>query len=171
MADIAVLSDTHRESGTGLAGRAADAVADADAVIHAGDFTTAAVLDDVRDRAARLHAVHGNSDTDAVCERLPAARTVPVGGVTVALTHRRRGGATGLRLFGEERGAALVVSGHSHRPSVTGRDPVLLDPGSHTSPRGGPPTHAELSVTDAGLEGHVRTRDGEIVESIAVSVP
>ena len=32
---IVVLSDTHSDSGTELAGRAADAVAEADAVVHA----------------------------------------------------------------------------------------------------------------------------------------
>jgi len=166
---IAVLSDTHSEDGHELAGRAADAVADADAVLHAGDFTTAAALDAFHDAADRLHAVHGNADTPGVRDRLPDARTVEVAGLRVALTHRRDGGELGLSMFGRERGADLVVSGHTHAPTVkeTG-DVVLLNPGSHADPRGNPAAHAELHPTDGGVRGELRARDGRVVSEFRV---
>jgi len=168
---VVVLSDTHRDAGTGLDGRAADAVADADRVLHAGDFTSEAVLDDFRALDARLHAVYGNRDTAAVVDRLPDARTVSLGAVTVAMTHRERGGEAALSLFGRERGADLVVSGHTHRPSVGGAAPVLLNPGSHDDPRGGPRSHAELSVADGAVTGTIRTVDGEVLEEVRASAP
>jgi putative phosphoesterase len=136
---IVVLSDTHSVDGHALAGRAEAAVADADAVLHAGDLTTASALDAFHDAADRLHAVHGNADRPGVRDRLPTARTVDVAGLTVALTHRRDGGELGLSMFGRERGADLVVSGHTHAPTVTEtEDAVLLNPGSHADPRGNP---------------------------------
>lgn len=169
---IAVLSDTHRTDGRGLAGRAREAVAAADRVLHAGDFTTPAVLDDFRALDARLDAVHGNADEPAVRDRLPAARTVDATGVRIALAHRRRGGETGLVMFGRERGADLVVSGHTHRPRLREGDgpaaPTLLDPGSHADPRGGPATHAELRPEGDGLAVTIRRRDGSVVSSVVV---
>jgi putative phosphoesterase len=167
---VVVVADTHRDAGTGLTGRAAAAVDEADVLLHAGDFTSEAALDAFRGLDARLHAVHGNSDGPPVRGRLPAARTVALGGVTVALTHRARGGQTGLALFGRERGADLVVSGHTHRATVAGDDPVLLNPGSHDEPRGGRRTHAELEV-DGGLRGTVRTASGDVVADVAVPAP
>lgn len=166
---IAVLSDTHRRTGTGLEGRAAVAVSRAERVIHAGDFTTAAVLEAHRDAASRLDAVHGNRDDADVCEALPSGRRFTVGEVTVALTHRREGGETGLAMWGRARDADLVISGHTHRPAVTEtEDVVLLNPGSHAQPRGGPATHAELEGTPEGLTGTIRTRDGERLATLSV---
>jgi len=166
---FAVLSDTHSHTGHELAGAAAEAVARADAVVHAGDFTTAAALDAFQSASARLHAVHGNRDVAAVRERLPDTRVCTLGGVRVALTHRRRAGDTGLELFGRERGAALVVSGHTHRPAVTETDDcVLLNPGSHADPRGNPASHAELVARDGGLDGRIVKRDGTVLEEFRV---
>jgi putative phosphoesterase len=182
---LVVCSDTHGTDDARLTGRTHEAVTAADVVIHAGDFTTSAVLDDFRDRAARLVAVHGNADTAAVRERLPPAATTTYAGVPVAVTHTERGGATALSLFGRQRGAALVVSGHTHRPTVdtptTG--PTLLNPGSHADPRGNRPGHAELwpagsddappAVADAvasGLVGVLRSPDGDVIDRIRVPV-
>ncbi|WP_049934048.1 metallophosphoesterase [Halarchaeum acidiphilum] len=166
---FAVLSDTHSRSGHELVGDARETVERADATIHAGDFTTEAALDAFHDVSERLHAVHGNSDTDAVRERLPEARTIELAGVRVALTHRQRGGPTGLAMFGRERGADLVISGHTHRPSVTETDYcVLLNPGSHAEPRGNPASHAELTPDGNGLAGEIRDREGAVLESFRV---
>jgi putative phosphoesterase len=173
---LAVLSDTHSDDGHALAGRAREAVADADAVLHAGDFTAESALDAFHDTADRLHAVHGNADTPAVRDRLPPARTVEVAGLRVALAHRRDGGEMGLSLFGRERDADLVVSGHTHVPTVKETaDVVLLNPGSHADPRGNPAAHAELRPTGGssgggggGVRGELRARDGRVLREFRV---
>ncbi|GAB3320668.1 metallophosphoesterase [Haloplanus rallus] len=182
---LVVCSDTHGADDPHLTGRTREAVDAADLVIHAGDFTTPAVLDAFRAAADRLVAVHGNADVEAVSARLPAAASTTYAGVPVAVTHTERGGATGLSLFGRERGAALVVSGHTHRPTVVDADdggPTLLNPGSHADPRGNRPGHAELWGVDddlpavvrdvdrpaSGLVGVVRTPDGDVIERIRV---
>ncbi|WP_232703365.1 metallophosphoesterase [Halobacterium wangiae] len=166
---IAVLSDTHSRDGHALAGRAREAVREADLVVHAGDFTTERALDAFHEASERLLAVHGNADDPTVQDRLPATRTLAAGGLTVAVTHRQRGGATALGLFGRERGADLVVSGHTHRPAVTETpDATLLNPGSHADPRGNPAAHAELYPVKRGVRGEIRSRDGSVLREFRV---
>lgn len=167
---LVAVSDTHSETDHRLVDRTRTAVEAAELVVHAGDFTTESVLDSFWEVADALRAVHGNSDSDAVTERLPATRTLTYGGVRFVVTHRQRGGDTGLAMLGRERGADVVVHGHSHRPRVTEAGPVtLLDPGSHAAPRGAPPTHAELEPTDGGLVGRLVTTDGEVLERFRCS--
>lgn len=166
---IVVLSDTHRESGHGLTGPVLDAVRSADRVVHAGDFTTPAVVDEFVAETARLEAVHGNADVPAVSERLPSERVFEYAGIRVAVTHRRDGGTTGLALFGRSRNADLVVCGHTHRPAVVETDGVVvLNPGSHADPRGHRAAFAELEPGDAGLTGRLREVDGTVFESVTV---
>ena len=165
---LVVVSDTHGTTDHRLRGHTRRAVREAEAVVHAGDFTTEAVVDAFESEAT-LYAVHGNSDDPTVRDRFPDCRTLTFGGVTVAVTHTRRGGRTALSLFGRERGADLVVFGHTHRPTVVDDGgPVLLNPGSHAEPRGNSAAHAELSRTESGLEGRVRTPDGDVLATFTV---
>lgn len=167
---LVLLSDTHGTDGHRLRGRTLEAVRAAALVIHAGDFTTTAVVDAFAEEAARLDAVHGNADGPAVRERLPEARVLEYAGARIAVTHHRDGGATGLSLFGRSRGADLVVSGHTHRPTVVdAAELVLLNPGSHADPRGNRAAFAELEPADDGLDGRLRGVDGTILESFSVS--
>jgi hypothetical protein len=160
---LVVVSDTHRTDRPGLTASLREAIRSAALVVHAGDFTTEAVLDGFRSVSREFHAVHGNRDTWPVEDQLPAAHTLEFGGRRIAVTHTQRGGETGLRYFGAEREADLVVSGHTHRPHVeTDGDVALLNPGSHTSPRGAEATYAVLRSVDGGLAGEIRTENGEV---------
>ncbi|WP_135535045.1 metallophosphoesterase [Halostella pelagica] len=166
---IVVCSDTHSRTGHELSEHMLKAVREADLVVHAGDFTTTAALSAFRAESDRLFAVHGNADDAEVREHLPSARTFDVGGVTTALTHRQHGGATALAMFGRSRGASLVVSGHTHRPSVTHADDVtLLNPGSHADPRGARPGYAELVPGDNVVRGRLLDPGGTVVDSFEV---
>lgn len=166
---IVVLSDTHRRERPGLDGPLAEAVSRADRVIHAGDFTTAAVLSGFQEQAEALLGVAGNRDDPEVTDRLPAARTVAIGPITAAVTHRQEGGKTGLRYFGAERDADLVISGHTHAPHVVdGEGPLLLNPGSHADPRGGTATYATLSRENNGLTGRIHTISGTVEKRFRV---
>ncbi len=84
--ELAVISDSHipdREPALPDAFR--ERIAAADHTIHAGDFETAEVLEDVRGLAAELTAVHGNVDPDDL--GLPAVDAVTLDGVTFVVTH------------------------------------------------------------------------------------
>lgn len=166
---LVVFADTHKTEIPDLGGTAVDAIADADLIIHAGDFTTEAVLSGFYDAANDFRAVHGNRDSAAVAERLPRATTLEYDGVRIAVTHRQRGGATGLEMFGRERGAALVVSGHTHRPMVDQTDAMtLLNPGSHGEPRGARQSFAVLEPREGGLAGRLETVDGNVFKRFSV---
>ncbi|WP_313693054.1 metallophosphoesterase [Halorarum halobium] len=169
---LTVVSDTHGTDGHRLRGRTLAAVREADRVIHAGDFYREPVLDAFLDENDSLSGVVGNNDDAAVRDRLPTDRVVAYEGVTVAVRHRSRSGATGLALFGRERDADLVVFGHSHRPEFDDSGDVpLLNPGSHAQPRGNRAAHAELEADPAaeGLVGRLVTTDGEPFRRFTVS--
>ncbi|UWG49106.1 ICC-like phosphoesterase [Halanaeroarchaeum sp. HSR-CO] len=166
---IAVVSDTHADGEYILDGAVARSVRRAETVVHAGDFTSEAALEAVQRESDRLYAVHGNADDATVTERLPPARVFEEGGVRFAVTHTQRGGEMGLVYFGRERGADVVISGHTHRPLAKRVEGLLLvNPGSHEQPRGGHRTYAELSVEKGSVEGAIRTTDGTAVSRIAV---
>lgn len=161
---IVIVSDTHGTEGHRLTGRTLSAVREADLVVHAGDFTTAAVLDAFEAESEEFLGVHGNNDDPAVCDRLPVEQTFERGGVRFALTHRRDGGETGLALFGRERDADVVVFGHSHRPGFSAAGSVgLLNPGSHADPRWNRPGHAELVAVGGGFDGRLVEPGGTVI--------
>lgn len=161
---IAVVSDTHGETDHRLRGRTLEAVRAADLVIHAGDFTTGAVVDSFRGESARFVAVHGNSDTAAVRERLPARRTVDAEDLRIVVVHGHEHAGTALSLLGRQEGADLVVFGHTHRPEVSrAGNVVLLNPGSHADPRWNRPAHAELERAGGGVRGRLCQPDETVL--------
>ena len=168
---LVLISDTHGTDGHRLRGRTLEAVREADAVVHAGDYYREPVLDDLLRTNDTVYGVTGNNDDAALRERLPAERVVGYEGATLAVRHRSRSGATGLVLFGRERDADLVVFGHSHRPEFDDSGAVpLVNPGSYAQPRGNRPAHAELERTADGLAGRLVTPAGEVFEEFVVPV-
>lgn len=162
---IAIFSDTHSSRGHELEGEALAAAREADAVVHAGDFTSEAALDAFQAECSRLYGVYGNVDDAAVVDRLPRERTVEECGVRLAVRHRPEGGETALALFGRSRDADVVVSGHTHRPTVVDAGDVLLvNPGSHAQPRGYRPGFAVIEGSNGRLTGRIREPDGTLVE-------
>ncbi|QFU84102.1 metallophosphoesterase [Natronorubrum aibiense] len=176
---IAIFSDTHSRRGHELEGEALATAREADVVIHAGDFTSPAALEAFRDECERFYAVHGNADSAPIRDRLPTETVVEADGIRVAVTHRRDGGEMGLAMFGRSNAADVVVSGHTHRPTVVEtEDCLLLNPGSHADPRGNRPGFAVLEERSdehaAGktrLAGEIRQPDGTLVESFEYTVP
>jgi putative phosphoesterase len=167
---LVVVSDTHARTDHRLSGRTLAAVREADVVVHAGDFNREPVLDAFQRVATELHGVVGNTDDPGIRDRLPVARTLDYGGLRFAVTHTREGGPTALSLFGRERDADVVVSGHSHEPTLDVSGPVaLLNPGSHAQPRGNRAAHAELSPVGGGLRCRLVTPDGAVFEEATLT--
>jgi uncharacterized protein len=137
---LAVISDTHLPRGhRALPAACVERLRDADLIVHAGDFTAADVLADLRALGPPVHAVHGNVDDSEVRRLLPSARVVNAGGVRIAVTHDA-GPAEGRlerlrRRFAE---VDAVVFGHSHMP-LHERDGAsgfqIFNPGSPTDRR------------------------------------
>jgi putative phosphoesterase len=136
---IAVLSDTHVPSA------AAELPADAykilektDAIIHAGDYQVASVIDTLQS-IAPFYGVCGNMDDHEISQRLPVRRIIQLGGFAVGVMHGW-GSPAGLEdrirvLFTDEK-IDVLVYGHSHRVKNELQDGVLLfNPGSPTDSR------------------------------------
>lgn len=109
-----------------------------DVVIHAGDWVSAGLLDQLQARCKRLVGVYGNNDGPALRARLPEVARVELGGVRLAVVHET-GGASGreARCAHEYPDTDVLVFGHSHIPWDTTAEGGLrlLNPGSPTDRR------------------------------------
>ena len=150
---LLLLADTHvPKRARDLPAEVWDAVAAADAVVHAGDWVEPSLLDDLERRAERLIGVHGNNDGAELRRRLPEVAREEIGGVRFAVVHE-----TGDAKGREQRCQAVygdvdvLVFGHSHIPwdTVAPGGLRLLNPGSPTDRRRQP--HCTyLTATAAG---------------------
>jgi uncharacterized protein len=153
---LLVLSDTHvPKRARALPEQVWRAVADADVVVHAGDWVDEATLDALEARAARLIGVYGNNDGPGLRARLPEVARVELGGVRVAVVHET-GTASGreLRCEREYPDADVLFFGHSHIPwdTVSPGGLRLLNPGSPTDRRRQPVgTYLTAVVRDGGM--------------------
>lgn len=129
------------------------AVEAADVVVHAGDWVSASLLDDLEGRSRQLIGVFGNNDGPDLRARLPEVARATVGGVRLAVVHE-----TDSAKGREERCARLfddvdvLVFGHSHIPwdtrAATGLR--LLNPGSPTDRRRQPNCTYLTAVAEDG---------------------
>jgi putative phosphoesterase len=152
---IAVISDTHMPKGKRrLPDACIEKIREAEALIHAGDFSTASVLEELRQLCPLVHAVYGNVDDAVLRRELPASLEIEVGGHNLALIHDA-GPKTGRlrRLRAKFPEADAVVFGHSHLPLHEQEDGFqIFNPGSPTERRRAPhPSIGLLHPTDSGL--------------------
>jgi uncharacterized protein len=136
---VAIISDTHLPRGYHrLPDACVSRLRAADLIIHAGDLSTVAVLEELRDHGEVL-AVHGNVDDAVVRTLLPERVQRTLGDVRLAVVHDA-GAATGRlpRLRRWFPDADAVIFGHSHIP-LHERDPSsgvqIFNPGSPTDKR------------------------------------
>ena len=111
---LAVLTDTHVGSIHELPGPMMKALADADLIVHAGDFTETAVLEGLR-ALKEVKAVCGNMDSRAIKMALPRKEQFAVDGKRIGLMH---GSGIPLGIAGRVRGefddVDVIIFGHSH---------------------------------------------------------
>jgi uncharacterized protein len=138
---LAIIADTHLPRGTRrLPNACVGHLKEADLIVHAGDFSTLAVLEELRSYGEVI-AVHGNVDDREVRATLPQAATFAAAGVTIAVVHDagpRSGRLNRLRRRFPDAGA--VIFGHSHIP-LHERTPdgfQIFNPGSPTDHRRAP---------------------------------
>lgn len=129
--------------------RAADA---ADLIVHAGDWVTASVLDEI-EQHGEVRGVWGNNDGADLRTRLPEIDRFEVEGVRFAVIHET-GAATGRerRMDAAFPETDVLVFGHSHIPwdTTTPGDLRLLNPGSPTDRRRQPVHTYMTAVVDDG---------------------
>jgi uncharacterized protein len=136
---LLLIADTHVPTrARELPARVWDEVAKADVVLHAGDWVTPDLLDELQSRAARLVACWGNNDGPELRERLTERADAMLAGMRFTVVHET-GAATGRearmsRLYPDRD---VLVFGHSHIPwdTTTKTGLRLLNPGSPTDRR------------------------------------
>ena len=136
---LLLISDTHvPQRAKQLPDELWRAVDDADLVLHAGDWVTLDLHDELTRRAPALLGVYGNNDGPELRAVLPEITRKTIEGIRFAMIHET-GAATGRekRMDAAFPDADVLVFGHSHIPwdSVSPGGLRLLNPGSPTDRR------------------------------------
>ena len=121
-----------------------------DLILHAGDIGAREVLQELR-LCAPVRAVRGNNDKGQWAEGIPETEVVHVRAVQLYVLHDVKE----LDLDPSAAGFQVVISGHSHKPSIERRDGVLfVNPGSAGPRRFSLPVSvARLTVEGSTVEG------------------
>jgi uncharacterized protein len=150
MLSIGVISDTHGL----IRPEALAALRGSDLILHAGDIGSPAVLDALKS-IAKVKAIRGNNDDDPWAAHLPTTMRLRAERASIYVLHSLKE----LEIDPAAKKIAVVVSGHSHRPSVDTRDGVLfLNPGS-AGPRRFklPTTVAKLTISGSTARAKILT--------------
>jgi uncharacterized protein len=135
---IAILADTHLPRGSrAIPDACLERMRGADLVLHAGDLSTAEVLEDLRALGPPVAAVHGNIDSADLRRILPERQVVDAAGARIGIVHDAglaNGRLRRMRMAFPECDA--VVFGHSHIPLHEEEDGFqIFNPGSPTDRR------------------------------------
>ena len=150
---VAIVSDTHLPRGSRrLPEPCVERLRDADAILHCGDVSTAAVLEWLEALGPPVHAVQGNVDDDVLHERLPDWRVVELGAARIGMVHipgPARGRFERLKLLFPDAQAAIF--GHTHMPQHEAREGFqIFNPGSPTERRRAPARTMGLATVQDG---------------------
>ena len=145
---VGVISDTHGL----LRPEVIDVMCGADLIIHAGDIGSPGLLTELGNTAPVI-AVRGNMDYGIRAGRLPQTEAVTLSGNLVYVLHD----INCLDLDPEASGVRVVISGHTHMPSIKKQGRVLyLNPGSAGSRRhSGPISVALLQIKGSSLNAEL----------------
>ncbi len=131
---ILIVSDTHRYNENYL--RVLERVAPIDMVIHCGDIEGSEYAI-AQSAGCPVQMVQGNND---FFSDLPREKEFQLGKYKVWMTHGHTYGVTVgnsyIKAEAKDRGADIVMYGHSHKPIVDMDDGIIaVNPGSLTYPR------------------------------------
>jgi len=96
-----------------------------DLILHAGDIGDRQILEQLMALAPTI-AVRGNNDKGEWARRIPESRQIDVGGISIFMIHDIK------EITASSHSSVdIILSGHSHKPSIERRDGILyLNPGS-----------------------------------------
>jgi uncharacterized protein len=126
-------------------------LAEAELILHGGDFVSSAFLDELKAIGPPVEAVCGNMDEPALKASLPRRQVVEVEDVRIGMVHDGgpRAGREA-RLLARFEGCGAAIYGHTHVPQVESFEDVwVLNPGSPTERRSAP-VHSMIMLTVKG---------------------
>jgi len=150
MARVGIISDTHGL----LRPEATEFLRGSDFLVHGGDIGHADTLKDLASLAP-VTAVRGNNDKGSWAETLAHSEVLQVEGVFIYVVHDIKE----LDLDPRAGGFHVVVSGHSHKPSVETRDGVV-----YVNPGSAGPRRFKLPIAVADLAVRGRSVRARVVE-------
>jgi putative phosphoesterase len=119
---IGLISDTHGL----LRPEAVELLRGSEHIIHAGDIGALEIVGEL-EKIAPVTAIRGNVDTQPWAGRFAETEVVELGGVFLYVIHD----VNAIDLNPKAARFAVVISGHSHKPSQQVKDGVLyFNPGS-----------------------------------------
>jgi len=141
---IGVISDTHGMFRPEVAG----AFKNVDAIIHAGDIGSMAIIDELKE-IAPVYAVRGNMDSGQWCENIPFIDVIDINHFLIYALHN----IDYIDLNPKAAGFQAVIFGHTHQPQKFIKDGILfLNPGSAGPQRNRfPPSVARITVIENEL--------------------
>ena len=161
MTQILVIADTHVRAFRELPEGIQKAVREAEWVVHCGDFTGMALLDELRKLAPHFVGVFGNTDPSSIRQRLPHQTAFEIEGRKVIVIHPHWGGhPDGLESELARRfpGADAILFGHTHEPcNMKINDTLLLNPGQAYASFMVPATMAVLTINRGELTAGILT--------------
>ncbi len=147
---VGIISDTHGL----LRQEAVDALQDTDFIIHAGDIGKLSIVDELNG-IAPIVAVRGNMDNENWAYQLKRTEIVEKNNILFCVIHD----ISRLDLDPALSDIKVVISGHSHRPSIGRHKGVLyINPGSAG------PRRSTRPVSVALLRVRGKSLDAQIVK-------
>jgi putative phosphoesterase len=138
MPRVGLISDSHGL----LRPEAMEFLRGSDFIVHAGDIGDSAILAELS-AIAPVTAVRGNNDNGPWAQSVPETEVLRVDEVSIYVLHN----LAELDTDPAAAGFQVVVSGHSHKPSVERRDGVL-----YVNPGSAGPRRFKLPISVADLE-------------------
>jgi uncharacterized protein len=147
---IGLISDTH-----GLVRQEAlGSLVGAEVVVHAGDIGKPDVIRAL-ETVAPVKAIRGNNDYGDWARRFPESTVIEVAGIKIYVVHD----VNEMKFDPASAGFNVVVSGHSHQPSVQRREGVL-----YVNPGSAGPRRFKLPIAVGRLSIRGATIDAQIIE-------
>jgi putative phosphoesterase len=147
---VGLISDTHGL----LRPEAVEALQGVDFILHAGDVGKDHILPEL-EKIAPVTVVKGNIDKAAFAAEYPMYEIIELGGVFFYMIHILQD----MDIDPEGAGMHVVVSGHSHRPSIKKHHGVL-----YVNPGSAGPQRFSLPITVAKIEIEDQQVEAEIIE-------
>lgn len=137
--NIIVISDTHiPKRAKTFPNILVEHLKNADLIIHAGDWQSLAVYEELK-KFAPVVGVVGNVDDENILSVFPVKSILNLGDLSIGITHGHgKGGTTEKRVLSlfNVNEVDLIIYGHSHIPVKKEHDGlVLFNPGSPTDKR------------------------------------
>jgi len=157
---IAVVSDTHMpHMAKYLPRKLVEGLQDADYILHAGDWTTLDVYDELQ-LFAPVDGVAGNNDGMEIVRKFGYAKIVAFGSKRIGIVHGHGAAGTteerAYHAFKSEK-VDCIIFGHSHVPVMKEIGGILMfNPGSPTDKRRQPQySYGWLEISDKLKARHI----------------